>query len=144
MFAMTLWCIWEQQNEKLWDDMEVHSHQQRHNAGSGTDSNYNDAEKWGSSAESQDSSSVHRWLKPGRGGVKCNVNAAIFQEQRCYRVGICLRGENREYIAAKILWFQRLPKPQEVEVCGLKEAKFWLGNINLVAVSIELRLQESS
>ncbi|MCI76525.1 hypothetical protein A2U01_0097795, partial [Trifolium medium] len=43
--------------DSLLESQQVRLHQQRHNAGSGTDSN--DAEKWGSSAESQDSSSVH-------------------------------------------------------------------------------------
>ncbi|MCH83412.1 TMV resistance protein N-like [Trifolium medium] len=76
-------------------NQQVCSHQQRHNAGSGTDSN--DVEKWGSSAESQDRSSVHR----NKGAIG-------------HWVGMCLRGENGEYVAAKTLWFQRLPKPQEV------------------------------
>ncbi|MCI38791.1 60S ribosomal protein L23, partial [Trifolium medium] len=59
------------------------------------------------------SSSMIRWRKPSAKEVKCNVDAAIFKDHGCYGVGICLRGENGEFIAAKTAWFYGLPQPQE-------------------------------
>jgi hypothetical protein len=49
---------------------------------------------------------------------------------------MCLSGEMGigEYIAAKTLWFQGLPKPQEAEACVLKAGIFWLSNMNLVVM----------
>ncbi|PNX97978.1 60S ribosomal protein l23 [Trifolium pratense] len=68
------------------------------------------------------SSSIIRWRKPGTGEVKCKIDAAIFKDYGCYGVGICLRGDNGEFIAAKTTWFYGLPQPQEAEACGLREA----------------------
>jgi hypothetical protein len=51
---------------------------------------------------------------------------------------MCLKGNNKDYIEAKTSCFLGLPQSQEIEVCGLKEPIIWLGNMNLMVVSIEL------
>jgi hypothetical protein len=38
------------------------------------------------------------WIRPVVGEVKCNVDVAIFKKQDCYGVGMCLRGDRREFI----------------------------------------------
>jgi len=38
------------------------------------------------------------WIRPVAKEVKCNVDAVIFKDQRCYGVGMCLRG------ARKVHW----------------------------------------
>jgi len=71
--------------------------------------------------------------------MKCNVDATIFQVQGCYGIGMCLRGEQGQYIAAKTAWYKGLPQPHEAEAHGLKEAINWLGTMmRLSSVSIEL------
>jgi hypothetical protein len=32
------------------------------------------------------------WSKPEVGEVKCNIDAAIFKEQGCYKISMCIRG----------------------------------------------------
>jgi hypothetical protein len=86
----------------------------------------------------QNSTNTIRWEKPAPSEVKCNVDAAIFKDQGCYGVGMCLRDENGHFIAAKTAWFHGLAQPQEAEARGLKEAIIWLGNRGLTNVSIEL------
>jgi hypothetical protein len=66
-----------------------------------------------SSGGLQTSNSTHRWEKPGLSEVKCNVDAAIFKEQGCYGVGMCLRDVNGKFIVAKTAWFYGIPQPQE-------------------------------
>jgi hypothetical protein len=87
---------------------------------------------------SVNNTSTIRCEKPAPGEVKCNVDAAIFKDQGCYGVGMCLRDENGHFIAAKTAWFHGLAQPQEAEARGLKEAIIWLGNRGLTEVSIEL------
>jgi ribonuclease HI len=50
--------------------------------------------------------------------VQCKVYAAIFYDQRCFGIGMCIR--------------------DKAEAMGLKEAIIWLGEIELSKVSIEL------
>jgi len=70
--------------------------------------------------------------------MKCNVDGAIFQVQGCYGIGMCLRGEQGQYIAAKTAWYKGLPQPHEAEAHGLKEAIKWLGTMSQPSMSIEL------
>jgi len=37
--------------------------------------------------------------------VKCNVDAKFFKDQKCYHIGMCLRGDNGKYITTKTVWF---------------------------------------
>ncbi|GAU39798.1 hypothetical protein TSUD_219730 [Trifolium subterraneum] len=148
MFAMTMWCIWKRRNDKLWNGIEtrptvsimlacdslhqwqlIRQKRQHTAAVTGSDS---------SAATLHSSNNTIRWRKPGTGEVKCNVDAAIFKDHGCCGVGICLRGDNGEFIAAKTAWFYGLPQPQEAEACGLRETILWLGDRGLTAVSIEL------
>jgi len=124
MFAMTMWCIWKRRNEKLWNDVdtrpEVSVRLARESLyqwqqvrlkqtcmGNVSDSGNNTV------ITQNNNTNVTRWRKPALGEVKCNVDAAIFKDQRCYDVGMCLRGGNSEFIAAKTDWFQGIPQPQE-------------------------------
>ena len=51
---------------------------------------------------------------------------------------MCLRVENREYLAAKTAGFKGLPKPYDAEALGLREAIMWFGDMNLTSLCIEL------
>jgi hypothetical protein len=42
------------------------------------------------------------WSKPVQGELKCNIDAAIFDQQRCYGVGMCIRNEG-DLATAKII-----------------------------------------
>jgi len=33
------------------------------------------------------------WSKPVQGELKCNIDAAIFDQQGCYGVGMCIQNE---------------------------------------------------
>jgi hypothetical protein len=120
MFAMNMWCIWKRRNEKLWNDVDTRPEvsvrlaceslyqwqqvrlKQKH-MGNVSDSGNN------TTIILNNNNNVTRWRKPALGEVKCNVDAAIFKDQRCYGVGMCLRGGNGEFIAAKTAWFQGIP-----------------------------------
>jgi len=107
MFAMTMWCIWKRINEKPWEDVEtrsaisiglareslyqwqqVRAKLQRMENGLGS--------IYDTRIERHSRNNGIQWRKPALGEVKCNVDSAIFKDQRCYGVGMCLRGEKGE------------------------------------------------
>jgi len=49
------------------------------------------------------------WRKPALDEVKCNIDAAIFKDQRCYGIRMCMRDAHGEYITTKTTWFQGIP-----------------------------------
>jgi hypothetical protein len=46
-----------------------------------------------------------RCRKLALGEVKCSVDAAIFKDQRCYNIIMCMGDASGEYIAGKTTWF---------------------------------------
>jgi ribonuclease HI len=141
---MTLWCIWKRRNDKLWNEVETlprislnmacdvlfQWQRVRINHGRREQGEYHNS---GMADHRQEG-----WIKPVFGEVKCNVDAAIFKEQGCYGVGMCLREDRGEFIRAKTSWYKGLPQPKEAEARGLKEAIKWLGTLRFPSVSIEL------
>lgn len=49
------------------------------------------------------------WRNPALGEVKYDVDAAIFKDNRCYSIRMCMRDAHGEYIVAKTVWFQGIP-----------------------------------
>ena len=66
------------------------------------------------------------------------IDTTIFREQRCYGIGICIRGSLWKFIKAKTTLFFVLPQPHKAEARGLKEAIKLLDSMGLSKVSIEL------
>jgi hypothetical protein len=110
MFAMTLWCIWKRRNEKLWNDVDIRPDVSvrlaRESLVQWQQVRRKQQQMQAISTHSsgllvQNNTSTIRWEKPAPGEVKCNVDMAIFKDQGCYGVGMCLRDENGHFIAAK-------------------------------------------
>lgn len=70
--------------------------------------------------------------------VKCNIDAAIFGEQRCFGFGMCIRNSRGHFIKALSKWYEGTPPPLEAEALGLRDAILWLGQMGLSKVHIEL------
>jgi ribonuclease HI len=79
-----------------------------------------------------------RWQPPDADYLKCNVDAAIFEEQRSFGIGMCIRDSHGNFIKASIKWYDGVPPPSEAEAMGLKDAILWLGQLGLSKVQIEL------
>jgi len=135
--AMMLWCLWRRRNDKVWDGdlkpiniavqlareslfqwQEVRSrpaalvqHQQQH---------------------------IEAWQPPDEDFVKCNVDAAMFEAQRCFGIGMCIRNSRGHFLKAATCWHEGSPPPQEAKAIGLRYAISWLGRLGLSKVLIEL------
>jgi hypothetical protein len=78
------------------------------------------------------------WQPPDDDFVKCNVDAAMFEEQRCFGIGMCIRDNRGHFLKAATFWHDGSPPPQEAEAIGLRDAISWLGRLDLSRVLIEL------
>ena len=70
--------------------------------------------------------------------MKCNVDPAMFEEQRCFGIGMCIWNSRGHFIKAATCWHEGSSLPQEVEAIGLRDAISWLGRLDLSKVFIEL------
>jgi len=66
--------------------------------------------------------------------VKCNIDAALFSDQQCFGVGMCIRNAQAHFFKALTKWFDYYPTSLEAEALGLKEAIVWLGELGLSMV----------
>jgi hypothetical protein len=71
------------------------------------------------------------WQPPVTGTVKCNIDAALFNDQQKFGVGMCIRNDQGNFMKAKTMWFHGTPPPQEAEAWAwaLRECMFWLGEL---------------
>jgi len=70
--------------------------------------------------------------------VKCNVDAALFEAQRCFGIGMCIQNSRGHFLKAATCWHEGNPPPQEAEAIGFCDAISWLGRLGLSKVLIEL------
>jgi hypothetical protein len=57
---------------------------------------------------------------PGEGDIKCNLDAALFEEQQRFGVGMCVRDSQGNFMKAGTLWYDGLLSPTEAEALGLR------------------------
>ena len=88
--------------------------------------------------EQQQEQHAAQWQPPEFNFVKCNVDAALFEEQRSFGIGMCIRNSSGEFIKAATTWHEGSPPAQEAEAVGLRDAIVWLGSLGLSHVHIEL------
>jgi len=63
-------------------------------------------------------------------------DVALFDDQRCFEIGMCLRNVLGHFIKVLTKWYEGTPPPSEGEALRLKEAISWLGQSVLSKVHI--------
>jgi len=54
---------------------------------------------------------VTSWQPPIKGYVKCNIDAALFSDQQCFGVGMCIRNAQGHFFKDSTKWFDYYPTP---------------------------------
>lgn len=86
----------------------------------------------------QQQSEEIRWHKPIAGWYKCNIDAAMFNTNNKYGLGMCIHSHVGEFYKGKMMWFHGTPTPQEAEAVGLRQALLWLVELGLTSVYMNL------
>jgi hypothetical protein len=113
-FAMMLWCLWKPRNDKVWEGLQQPVllsiqlardllHQ------------WCCARQQGQTMFANNNNNNVRWQPPVIGTVKYNIDAALFNYQQKFGVGMCIRNDQGNFMKAKTMWFHGTPPPQEVD-----------------------------
>ncbi|KAJ1416901.1 Ribonuclease H-like superfamily [Sesbania bispinosa] len=141
-FAMVLWSLWKQRNEKVWEGVQRATSEVVTRAQEAF-TDWNCVKSCGEvGITSVVTSHNFCWFPPQAGRVKCNVDAALFADQNGFGVGLCLRDDKGQYIKSKVLYHHGSPPPREAEALGLLDALSWLGELGMLEVDIELDCKE--
>lgn len=78
------------------------------------------------------------WQPPDEDFVKCDVDATMFEEHRCFGIGMCIRNYRSHFLKTATFWHDGSPPQQEMKAIWLRDAISWLGRLGLLKVFIEL------
>ena len=78
-----------------------------------------------------------KWLRPEIDWVKCNIDAAIFQQEGFMGYGWILRNDERMMIVAKNGVINGLVDPAMTEVISCRKALSWLKSLNITKVIVK-------
>ncbi|GAU28280.1 hypothetical protein TSUD_256080 [Trifolium subterraneum] len=117
--AMLLWCIWQNRNDKLWND-NVQTPRQIERYAFDAWSDWYSVHKLRSNSESRTTEAgLVRWEKPALGWVKCNVDVAFVSGSGRTSVGLCFRNNKGQVMAGLTQWQQTVMSSVEGEAWTL-------------------------
>ena len=140
--AMICWCIWNARNNLIWNGKfqqgvrliqmaeesltawQIARREQSNNARDGVVNR------------------VQKWRKPQVGWLKCNVDAAIFNQLGVIGLGCVIRDEYGSFVAAKSETRIGPLEPNLAEGMCCKEAFSWVKSLGYTKVIIELDAQQ--
>ena len=117
--AMMLWCIWRRRNNKVWEAEQKSVRTTIQMARDFFCSWYVARRKQVPAEHQLPAHLVTRWQPPIEWYVKCNIDAALFSDQQCFGVGMCIRNAQGHFFKALTKWFDYYPTPLEAEALGL-------------------------
>jgi ribonuclease HI len=136
-FVLIMWCLWKRRNEKIWEEAEKPVHVSI-NAAREYLLQWREIKAKQEKAYPATVNNRVRWQPPTDGEFKCNVDAALFNEEQQFGMGMCIRGAHGTYVKARTMVFEGTPPPLEAEAYALKEALIWLEELGISRVVIEL------
>ncbi|GAU24179.1 hypothetical protein TSUD_84140 [Trifolium subterraneum] len=116
---MLLWCIWQNRNDKRWND-NVQTPRQIGRYAFDAWNDWYSVHKLQSNSESRTTEAdLVRWEKPALGWVKCNVDVAFVPRSGRTSVGLCFRNNMGQVMAGMTQWQQTVMSYVEGEACVL-------------------------
>ncbi|GAU23341.1 hypothetical protein TSUD_237950 [Trifolium subterraneum] len=117
--AMLLWCIWQNRNDKLWND-NVQTPRQIGRYAFDAWNDWYSVHKLQSNGDSRTAEAdLVRWKKPTLGWVKCNVDVAFVPGSGRTSVGLCFRNNRGQVMAGMTQWQQTVMSSVEGEAWAL-------------------------
>jgi hypothetical protein len=121
IFAMLVWLLWQNRNNKLWNDEQVMGRSL------GVKANYLWAE-WNSMQQVQlggnqvQQQQINTWRKPPQCWYKCNVDAGFHKDLNKTSTSWCLRDHMGRFVMAETTWVDGNYSVIEGEALALAEA----------------------
>ncbi|KAG4943271.1 hypothetical protein JHK85_047917 [Glycine max] len=70
-----------------------------------------------------------------QGRVKCNIDAAIFESEKCFGAGFCLRDDLGQFLIAKTAYQHGVPKPAVAAMSFIKFLLFPKSEVHVVVTA---------
>jgi ribonuclease HI len=135
--AMLLWAVWWKRNQACWQGKTPTSYTVIRRA-------HEHYEDWTKARKTQQNISSNSpnveditWTKPPLNMIKCNVDAACYNELNRYGIAACVRDSQGRFIKAYTRWFEGKPDISEAEALGVLEALRWLQREQMTNVQLE-------
>jgi len=137
IFAVTLWSIWKQRNNRVWNDVVETTQQVSERAEAFLNS-------WKSVQRIKTNNHVNtvhhdatRWTKPALGRFKCNVDATFSNSLNRVGLGACIRDADGNFVAGRTSFLSPLHDVEMGEALGLLQAMQWAKELNMVSMDFE-------
>ncbi|GAU51576.1 hypothetical protein TSUD_414250 [Trifolium subterraneum] len=117
--AMLLWCIWQNRNDKLWNDNVQMPRQIGKHAFDAWNDWYSVHKLQSNNVRGTTEADVVRWEKPTLDWVKCNVDVAFVSGSGRTSMGLCFRDNSGHFMAGMTQWQQTVISSIEGEAWAL-------------------------
>ncbi|KAK2365042.1 hypothetical protein QL285_089842 [Trifolium repens] len=138
LFGCTLWSIWKQRNNQIWNNITDAQSFVFSRAVSLLQDWRAVREAAATTCTVTHTEQQQIWRKPMAGRVKCNIDASFPVNSDRVGIGICVRDENGAFILAKTEWFSPKSDVHVGEALGLLAALNWVHEFNSGPVEFEL------
>lgn len=122
------WAIWKARNDKHWNKKQVSLNSviamAKQYLGQWKEAQSRSSEALTQSFYAGDGASS--WVKPQVGTIKATVDAALFEEQPAYGIGLVARDAEGELVQATALYCEGVTSPVLAEALAIKEALSWI------------------
>ena len=78
-----------------------------------------------------------KWSTPPSGYLKCNVDAAIFCEQKAIGVGMIMRNEAAQVVGCHMRRINGFGSSTKAEAIGIREVVLWLEDKRVTQAIVE-------
>jgi len=70
--------------------------------------------------------------------IKLNIGAAIFKNNLCFGLGMCISDEHGRFIKARAQWNYIDPTPTKAELWALLQGLLWIHELGVQNITIEI------
>jgi ribonuclease HI len=133
-----VWSIWKRRNNQVWENItetaQTVCERARHLITS-----WRNAQNYQSLANiTQSAPQQTKWSKPSIGRYKCNIDASFSHSTNKVGIGICIRDEHGQFVAARTEWMEPILDVEVGEAMGLLSALIWVVELQLHNMDFEM------
>ncbi|XP_024632220.1 uncharacterized protein [Medicago truncatula] len=138
LFCCTLWSIWKQRNNKVWNELTDAQRFVFDRAKTLLDDWKTAKDFCQPTSNMQRPVQYPRWQKPLEGRFKCNIDASFSKHLNRVGIRICIRDDSGSFVLARTEWISPLCDVHVGEALGLLSALEWVHLLQLGPIDFEL------